>query len=147
MSSKIGIVCDHGGFELKEELKKEFSDLDWVDYGVPNEDSVDYPDMAGLLANGLLNNEIERGIAVCGTGIGISIALNRYKTVRAALCHDIHTTEMGRKHNDANILAMGGRILEKGLAFDMVRAFLNTPFEGGRHERRVNKIDTNHSGS
>ena len=145
MSDKVGIVSDHGGFELKEEIKKNFGDVEWVDYGTPNEDSVDYPDMAALLANGLLNKEIQRGIAICGTGIGISIALNRFKTVRAALCHDIHTAEMGRKHNDANILAMGGRILEKGLACDMVRAFFDTQFEGGRHERRVNKIDNNNN--
>jgi len=137
----VGIVSDHGGFELKEYLKKEYQNVQWKDYGCFSQDSVDYPDMARKLANGLLSGEIDKGIAICGTGIGISIALNRFKRVRAALCHDIHTTIMARQHNDANILSLGGRIIDKDLAVKMVDTFFTTDFEGGRHERRVQKMD------
>ncbi len=139
---KIGIASDHGGYALKEAIKKEFTQFEWVDYGCPDENSVDYPDIAQALAHGLLSGEVPQAIAICGTGIGISIALNRYKSIRAALCHDLFTAEMARKHNDANILSLGGRIIKEGLAFDIVRTFFNTEFEGGRHDRRVQKLDS-----
>ena len=141
MEFMIGIVSDHGGFEMKEFILRNLTDLQWKDYGCFSEDSVDYPDMASTLAKGLLNGEIDSGIAICGTGIGISIALNRHKNIRAALCHDLHTVEMARRHNNANILALGGRIIKKELVLEMVRKFFEIPFDGGRHEKRVNKLD------
>ena len=138
----IGIASDHGGFELKEFIRENISEVQWKDYGCYSEDSIDYPDVAKTIANGILNKEVETAVAICGTGIGISIALNRHRQIRAALCHDLHTVEMARMHNDANILTLGGRIIDKDLALEMVRTFLKTPFEGGRHEKRVNKLDT-----
>jgi len=137
-----GIVSDHGGYALKEEIKKHFPDLAWKDYGCFSEDSVDYPDMARTLAEGILRKDVDRGIAICGTGIGISIALNRFKNIRAALCHDLFTAEMSRKHNDANILSMGGRIIDNEKAFAIVSTFFKTEFEGGRHQRRVEKLES-----
>ena len=136
-----GIISDHGGFVLKEEIKKHFPDVLWKDYGCYSEESVDYPDMAKNLAEGVIKGEVGRGISICGTGIGISIALNRYKKIRAALCHNIFTAEMARKHNDANILSLGGRIIDHETAYAIVETFFNTDFEGGRHQRRVEKID------
>lgn len=138
----IGIASDHGGYALKEAIKRKFAEVEWRDYGCPDENSVDYPDIAHALAQAIKGGEVRQAIAICGTGIGISIALNRHKTIRAALCHDLHTAEMARRHNDANILALGGRILKEELAFEIAGTFFNTPFEGGRHERRVNKLDT-----
>jgi ribose 5-phosphate isomerase B len=137
-----GIVSDHGGYALKEEIKKHFTDIKWKDYGCFSEESVDYPDMAKSLALAILKGEADRGIAICGTGIGISIALNRFKNIRAALCHDLFTAEMARKHNDANILSMGGRIIDNEKAFAIVDIFFSTEFEGGRHKRRVEKLET-----
>lgn len=139
---RTGIVSDHGGFALKEDIKKHFTDIVWKDYGCYSEESVDYPEMAKNLVAGLLNGEIDRGIAICGTGIGISIALNRFKKVRAALCHNLLTAEMARKHNDANILALGGRIIDNDNAFNIIEIFFQTEFEGGRHQRRVEKLET-----
>ena len=138
----VGIVSDHGGFALKEEIKKHFTEINWKDYGCFSEESVDYPDMANFLAKGILSKEVVRGIAICGTGIGISIALNRFNHIRAALCHDIFTAEMARKHNDANILSIGGRILDNEKAFAIISTFFNTEFEGGRHQRRVEKLES-----
>jgi ribose 5-phosphate isomerase B len=138
-----GIVSDHGGFELKEAIKEKFSNIDWKDYGCYTTESVDYPDFAKKLADGILSGEIQRGVAICGTGIGISIALNRHKSIRAALCHDLFTSEMARKHNDANIIALGGRIISKELSFEIIQKFFTTDFEGGRHETRIKKIETN----
>lgn len=137
-----GIASDHGGFELKEKIKSHFTDIDWKDLGCHSTDSVDYPDIAQAMADALLKGEIDRGIAICGTGIGISIALNRHKKIRAALCHDLFTAEMARRHNNANILALGGRVITHELAFDMIHTFFNTPFDGGRHENRVAKLDS-----
>lgn len=139
---KTGIVSDHGGYLLKEEIKKHFKNIDWIDFGPQSEESVDYPDMAKLISDAILKKTVTRGIAICGTGIGISIALNRNKKIRAALCHNILTAEMARKHNDANILCIGGRILNSEQAFPIVEIFFSTDFEGGRHERRVEKLDT-----
>lgn len=141
-SMKTGIVSDHGGYQLKEEIKKRFHNIKWLDFGCPNEESVDYPDMAKKMSDAILKNEIQTGIAICGTGIGISIALNRNKKIRAALCHNILTAEMARKHNDANILCLGGRILNGEQAGSIVETFFSTNFEGGRHERRIEKLDT-----
>ncbi|NLN14388.1 MAG: ribose 5-phosphate isomerase B [Tissierellia bacterium] len=140
---KIGIGSDHGGYELKEVIKEYLTSegIEFVDYGTNSLDSVDYPDFGKRVADAVLNKEVDRGILICGTGIGISITANRIKGIRCALCSDTFSARMSRLHNDANILALGGRVLGKGLALDIVKIFLETEFEGGRHERRINKID------
>ena len=138
---QVGIAADHGGLALKTSIKNEFKAIQWQDFGTSSDESVDYPDYAQVLCKAILNEEIERGILICGTGIGISIAANRFKGIRAALCHDAFTAEMARRHNDANVLALGGRVLDLETAFRIVRLFLDTEFEGGRHQRRVQKIE------
>lgn len=142
---KIGIGSDHGGFELKEEMKEFLKEenIEFVDYGTNSLESVDYPDFGKKVAYGVINGEVDKGIVICGTGIGISLAANKVKGIRCALCSDIYSAKMSRAHNNANMLAMGGRILGKGLAAEIVKAFLETEFEGGRHERRVSKIGEN----
>ncbi len=139
---KIGIASDHGGFELKEEVREflEAEGLEVVDYGTYNKDSVDYPEYARKLSEAVVAGEVERGIAICGTGIGISIACNKVDGIRAALCGDTYSARMSREHNDANILALGGRVTGRDLAMEIVKAYLNASFEGGRHQRRVDKI-------
>ncbi|PJZ58528.1 ribose 5-phosphate isomerase B [Leptospira barantonii] len=140
---KIGIASDHGGFELKEFLRNSFAgELEIVDYGTKDETSVDYPIVISEACKKVLSNEVEGLIALCGTGIGASIAANRLHGIRAALCHDQLTAEMSKRHNNANVLVLGGRILGKELALNIVRTWLNTAFEGGRHERRVNQLET-----
>lgn len=134
---KVGIVSDHGGYALKEELKKTFS---FVDYGTDSEASVDYPDYAKKLGKAVQNGEIDLGVAICGTGIGISIALNKMKGIRAALCHDEFTARMARRHNNANVLCIGGRVTGVEVAKALTQVFLDETFEGGRHETRLNKI-------
>jgi len=141
---KIIIGSDHAGFDLKEEIKA-FLETELghevEDVGVFNKDSADYPVMAQKVAGAITEEKFPFGILICGTGIGMSIAANRYKGVRAALCHNILTARLSRQHNDANILAMGGRIIGVSLAQEMVREFLTTSFEGGRHKRRIDQID------
>jgi ribose 5-phosphate isomerase B len=137
---KVCIAADHGGFELKEALRKKFSSLNFADLGTNNGDSVDYPDFGAALARRVAAKEFDFGILICGSGIGISIAANKIKGIRAALCHNAYTAEMARRHNDANILVMGGRIVDEKTAVEMTEIFLNTAFEGGRHARRVEKI-------
>ena len=141
---KIAIASDHAGYELKQDIVnflRENNNIEVIDQGTESpEKSVDYPDFAGRVVKAIQNNEVEMGILLCGTGIGISISANKYKGIRAALCHDAYTARMSRRHNNANILAMGGRTTGKEIAFDMVEIWLNTPFEGGRHEKRVQKI-------
>ncbi len=138
----IAIGCDHGGFELKNHIVKYLTDkgYDVKDYGVFCEDSVDYPDCAEPVCNAVTSGEAEKGILICGTGIGISIAANKHKGIRAALCSDVYSAEMSRCHNNANILCMGGRVLGRELAFMITDTWLKTEFEGGRHERRIEKI-------
>ena len=138
----IAIGCDHGGFNLKQEVMKHLTEkgLEYKDYGTYNTDSCDYPIYAEAVANAVVSGECDRGILICGTGIGISIAANKVKGVRAALCGDCFSAEMTRRHNDANILAMGERVLGPGLALKIVDTFLDTEFEGGRHARRVDLI-------
>ncbi len=140
---KIGLATDHGGFVLKEEVKAylEKKGVEVIDYGTYSTDSVDYPDYGKKLAQAILEGDVERGIAFCGTGIGISIALNRHKEIRAALCHSEFEARVCRQHNDANVLVMGGRTTGVEIAYAMVDDYLATDFEGGRHERRVCKID------
>ena len=139
---KIALACDHGGYRLKEVIKSYLEELgiEYVDYGTYSEESVDYPDFAYKAAKGIVNGEVDRGIFICGTGIGISIAANKVRGIRAALCYNVYAAEMSRRHNDANVLCLGGRVLGEELAKRIVKAWLETPFEGGRHERRINKI-------
>jgi RpiB/LacA/LacB family sugar-phosphate isomerase len=140
---RILIASDHAGFDLKELLAARARELghEVVDLGPPNRDSVDYPDFAHELAQRLLAGEGERGVLICGTGIGMAMAANRHPGVRAALCHDAFTAEMARRHNHANVLCMGGRTTGPGVAMQMLDIFLVTEAEGGRHARRVEKID------
>ena len=140
----IVIGSDHAGFDLKEACKAflEGSDRYKVtDIGVFSRDSADYPRVAHRAAQSVAKGEYSRGILICGTGIGMSITANRHKGVRAALCLDLYSAKMSRLHNDANILAMGGRILGVGLALEIVDLFLKTEFEGDRHKGRLDQID------
>ncbi len=140
---KITIGSDHGAVELKEEVKKvlaEFKDIEVHDVGTFTTDSVDYPDIAAKVCQDITSGAADRGIVLCGTGIGISIAANKIKGIRAALCSDVYSARMSREHNNANVLAMGGRVTGFGPAGEIVRVWVQTEFLGGRHERRVNKI-------
>lgn len=139
---KIAIGSDHGGLRLKKEVIKhlEKKNIEVKDYGTYTEDSCDYPDFAEKVGNGVVAKEYDYGILVCGTGIGISISANKIPGVRAALCSDTFSAHATREHNNANILALGERVIGTGLALDIVDAFLGSTFEGGRHENRVNKI-------
>lgn len=139
---KIGIASDHGGFELKEDIKAylEEKGFEYTDYGTNSSDSVDYPDYGEKLAKGVVAKEVDKGIAICGTGIGISIACNKVKGIRAGLCGDTYSARMSREHNNANILALGGRVIGKDLAIEIVATWLEAEFQGGRHGRRVDKI-------
>ena len=138
---KVFLASDHAGFELKNELKEAIKGLGYevVDLGTNDKNSVDYPDYAHLLASKLEPNCY--GVLVCGTGIGISIAANRHENVRCALCHNEFTARLAREHNDANVIAFGARVIGAGVAISAAEAFLKTEFAGGRHERRVKKIE------
>ena len=140
MTRKLAIACDHGGYTLKEAIKARFSDIEWLDLGTDSGESVDYPDFGHKLAAAIENGDVEQGIVICGTGIGISIAANRNPAVRAGLCTDTTMARLTREHNDANVLALGARITDEATALDIVETFLNTEFEGGRHQRRVEKL-------
>ncbi|MBQ7677402.1 MAG: ribose 5-phosphate isomerase B [Lachnospiraceae bacterium] len=132
--------CDHGGYELMQEVKRHLEErgLTYMDFGTDSAASVDYPVYAHAVAESIQKGECDRGILICGTGIGISIAANKHKGIRAALCHDVFSAEATRLHNDANILAMGGRVIGGGHALRVVDAFLDTPFsEDERHKRRI----------
>ncbi|MBQ7144037.1 MAG: ribose 5-phosphate isomerase B [Oscillospiraceae bacterium] len=135
----IAIGSDHGGFQLKQEIMAHLDELGlaYKDYGTYTEDSCDYPVYGEAVGRAVSSGEAERGIVICGTGIGISISANKVKGVRAALCGDCYSAEYTRRHNDANVLALGARVLGPGLALKIVDTFLGTDFEGGRHARRV----------
>ena len=139
---KIAIASDHAGCELKESIAAFLKEkgIDVTDYGVDNPESVDYPDYGIKVADSVSKGRAEMGILSCGTGIGMSIVANKFPNVRAALCYDMYTARMSRLHNDANILVLGGRLLEKEVALLMVDTWLKTGFEGGRHQRRLDKI-------
>lgn len=139
---KIVLASDHGGFELKEEIKEHLrkKGYDLNDIGVYDTKSADYPDYGKRAALMVANNEADKGIIVCGTGIGISIAANKVKGIRCALCTNEYMARMSRMHNNANMLALGGRVTGAGAATEIVDAWLSAEFEGGRHENRVNKI-------
>ena len=136
---KIAIASDHGGYQLKEEIKKylEGRNIEVVDLGTNSEESVDYPIYGKVCGEAVMAGKADRGIVCCGTGIGISIAANKVKGIRCALCTDVHMAEMSRKHNDSNVLALGGRTTPVDKALEIAGAWLDTEFEGGRHQRRV----------
>ncbi len=138
----IAIGCDHGGFELKNELIKHLQskNIEVKDFGCYNTDSVDYPDIAEVVCNSVVSGDYEKGILVCGTGIGMSIAANKIKGIRAALLNDTFSARMTAAHNDSNVIALGGRVVGTELAKDIVDAYLNSEFLGGRHQTRVDKI-------
>jgi ribose 5-phosphate isomerase B len=135
--------ADHGGVALKEALIPYLTNrgILWEDVGTFGAESVDYPDLAGPVAQAVSQGKVPRGILICGTGIGMAITANRFPRVRAAVCNDLFSAKMARAHNDANILALGGRIIGTGLALEIVEMFLNTPFERGRHLRRIRKLE------
>lgn len=139
---KVAIASDHGGFNLKTEIVSLLEELgyEFQDFGCHSTDSVDYPDYAQVVAEKVAKGEFDRGILVCGTGIGMSIAANKVPGIRCALVHDAFSARATREHNDSNILAMGERVIGPGLAREIVQIWLTTPFAGGRHERRVQKI-------
>lgn len=138
----IAIASDHAGFALKVKIKAflEQMDLTVEDFGTFKTESVDYPDYGILAARAVANHKADRGILVCGTGIGMSIVANKVSGIRAALCTSSETAELSRRHNNANVLTLGGKVLNHQLALDMVAIWLKTPFEGERHLRRINKI-------
>lgn len=139
---KIALGSDHGGFRLKSEIIKHLKNkgIEYNDFGTLNEESCDYSDFAVQVAEAVAAKEYDFGILVCGTGIGISIAANKVPGVRAALCSDTFSAHATREHNDANILALGERVVGAGLALDIVDTFLDSKFEGGRHQKRIDKI-------
>jgi len=141
-SQTIALASDHGGFELKEQLKTELQNWGYgvLDLGTDGTQSVDYPDYAEAMAAAIRSGIAPFGVLVCGTGIGISIAANRHPDVRAALVHDSFTARLSRQHNDANVIAFGGRTIGPEVAKDCLKQFLETEFEGGRHARRVAKM-------
>jgi len=139
----VALGADHGGFRLKEEIAALLTEMGvaYRDFGTFSEASVDYPDFARAVAEAVARGDYERGILCCGTGLGVSITANKVPGIRAALCHDTYSARMSREHNDANVLAMGGRVVGPGLAREIVRAWISTAFAGGRHQRRLAKIE------
>lgn len=139
---KIAMGSDHGGFELKQEIKHYLvsKGIEVVDVGTNSTDSVDYPEYAKLVCDEVLQNRAQRGILFCGTGIGIGIAANKVHGIRCAIVHDEFTAKMSKQHNDANVISMGGRVLDVQSAKKIVDAYLEAEFEGGRHQKRVDQI-------
>lgn len=138
----IAIGSDHGGFELKGHIIKHLKEIgaEYKDYGCYDENSVDYPDIAKAVGEAVVNEECDKGILICGTGIGISIAANKIDGIRAALCSDVYSAKMTKEHNNANVICMGGRVIGRELAFMIVDAWLGAEFQGGRHQQRIDKI-------
>ena len=145
----IALGADHGGYVLKEEIKKhlEKKGIDYIDFGTYSSDSVDYAKIAYKTCKSVTSGECEKAILCCGTGIGISMAANKVKGIRAACCSDWFSAKYTRLHNDANALCLGGRVVGAGLALEMVDVFLSTEFEGGRHQRRVDQITAIENGT
>ena len=139
----IAIASDHGGFSLKVDIVSFLNELGYQvnDMGPKNQNSVDYPDYGIRIAQAVTQNTDSRGIVICGTGIGMSIVVNRFPGIRGTLCSDLYTAKLCREHNDSNILIMGGRVVGHGLAREIVKVWLSTPFEGGRHQKRLDKIN------
>ncbi|MBR0120703.1 MAG: ribose 5-phosphate isomerase B [Clostridia bacterium] len=138
---KIAIASDHGGFELKEALKKHYTALNLADLGTYSNDAVDYPDYAQKMAHAILSGIADLGILICGTGVGISIAANRYKGIRAALIYSTEVARLAKAHNNANILVFGGRTMVVDDVINRIDTFMQTEYEDGRHQRRLDKID------
>ena len=140
---KIAIACDHGGYELKLEIMKKLTEMgvEYVDFGTNSTESVDYPIYAEKVCDAITSGETELGILVCGTGIGMSMAANKHRGIRAACCADTFSARMTRMHNDANVLCLGGRVLGAGLACDMVELFVTSEYLGGRHDKRIAMFD------
>ncbi len=138
----IAIACDHTAFELKEEIKRllDSRGLSYTDFGTDSTESCHYPIFGLRAAQAVADGRCARGIVLCGTGIGISLAANKVKGIRCALCGDVYSAQMTRAHNDANMLALGARVLDKETAWQITEVFLNTPFEGGRHKTRVDML-------
>ncbi len=138
----IGLACDHAGYELKQFVKQYLTEkgIPFKDYGTDSTESCDYPDYAHALAKGMEDGAVGTGIAICGSGEGISMTLNKHQTVRAALCWMPEIAHLARQHNNANVLVMPGRFIDNDTAKDILDEFLSTPFEGGRHQRRIDKI-------
>ena len=140
---KIAIGCDHAGYELKEKVKAKMAAAghEMIDVGTDSTESVDYPKYGHAVGRTEASGEAERGIAICGSGIGISIACNKVPGVRAALCTSTEMAEMCRRHNNANVICMGARMISEELAYAMIDTWMTTEFEGGKHERRINELD------
>lgn len=138
----LALAADHGGYQLKEEVKKWLDEngIAYEDFGTHSEASCDYADMAAPACDAVAAGKCEKALLFCGTGIGISMAANKIKGIRAACCSDYFSAKYTRAHNDANALCMGGRVVGAGLAIELVEVFLNTAFEGGRHQRRIDKL-------
>ena len=138
----IAFACDHGGFSLKAEILEHLKnrDIPFKDYGCFSEESVDYPDFAAEVVKVITSGEAERGILICGTGIGMSMAANKFKGIRAAVCGDVFSAKYTKMHNNANILCLGARVTGPGLALEILDAYLDAEFEGGKHLRRIEKI-------
>ncbi len=143
---KIALASDHAGFELKEAVKNFLTGHDVTDFGTDNSDSMDYPDTGFPAAKAVASGECERGILICGSGIGMSIVANKVTGIRAALCQTVQFAELSRKHNNANVLVLSGRFISRYLAKDIVEAWLTTDFEGGRHQKRLDKINSKKRG-
>lgn len=139
---KIALGCDHAGVGLKREILTVLKDLgiEYEDFGTVSEGSVDYPDYGEKVSVAVQKGEFKRGILICGTGIGMSIVANKFRGIRAALCSDVYSSRMSRMHNDANLLVLPGRIIDGGAAKEIVKTWFTTSFEGGRHQRRLDKI-------
>ncbi len=139
---KVAMACDHGGIDLKNVLKSELEAMghEVVDYGTYTKDAVDYPDYGYKAAKAVASGECEKGVVVCGTGIGISISCNKVNGIRCSLCHDVFSAKATRAHNDANMLAMGQRVIGLGLALEILHAFFEEEYEGGRHDTRIAKL-------
>mgnify|MGYP001176284312 FL=1 len=142
MLKTVALASDHGGYALKESLCEHllFKNIRYIDLGTNSEEAVDYPDFAHSISKSLKKREVEFGVLICGTGIGISIAANRYKHIRAALVHDTSTAKLSRQHNDANVIVFGGRLVNFNIAKDSLDIFLRTDFDGGRHQKRLDKF-------
>ncbi|MDJ0948721.1 MAG: ribose 5-phosphate isomerase B [Alphaproteobacteria bacterium] len=138
----VAIASDHAGYALKSVLKEELAAMgcEVVDLGTDNADSVDYPDFADAMAETVTGGRAERGVLICGSGLGISMAANRHRGIRAAPCHDVIAARLARQHNDANVLALGARLIGEETAKECLHVFLETEFEGGRHQRRIDKM-------
>lgn len=142
---KIAIGCDHGGFDVKAQIVELVSSLNHevLDHGCDSEQSVNYPDFARTVCESVKESAADRGILICGTGIGMSMAANRHESIRAALCHELFTAAMSREHNNANVLCLGARVVGPGLILEIVKTWLTTDFAGGRHQTRIDMFSKN----